>query len=97
MKKILNFLRENILWVIFVAVFITLFLIKLFVPNIESISLLNKIITFPFMLIGGAVIFVGAYKVSKYICDFFKCEHEFQAGFILLIVVASLVVAVPML
>ena len=97
MKKILNFLRENILWVIFVAIFTTLFLIKHLVPDIESISWLNKIITFPFVFVAGAVIIFGGFEVFKYIVGFFECENEYQAIPIVLIIVCSLVIALPML
>ena len=97
MKKILKFLREKILWLIFTALFTAFFLMKILVPDIESISWLNNIITFPFILIAGAVIIIGGFEVFKYIAGFFECENEYQVVPIVLIIVCSLIIAFKML
>ena len=94
MKK---FLKENFWWLIFTALFTVLFLIKLLVHDIDSLSWLNYIVTFPFILIAGIVILVGGFKVAQYLFDLFECEYEFQAGSIVMVVVASLVIALQML
>lgn len=92
-----NFFKENFWWFMFTALFAVLFLIKLLIPDIESISWLNKIITFPFILIAGIVILVGGFKVSQYLFKFFECKYDFQAGTIVLIIASSLVITLQML
>lgn len=91
-----NFLKKNFWWLIFTALFAVLFLIKLLIPDIESISWLNKIITFPFILIAGIVILVGGFKVSQYLFELFECKYDFQAGTIVLIIASSLVITLQM-
>lgn len=88
-----KFLKENLWCLIFVSLFIVLYLLRLFIPDIESISWLNKIITSPFILVSLAVILVGFWKTSIYIVSFFKCKHSFMALFIFFIVFISIEIA----
>lgn len=97
MKKLLKFLHENILWLIFIILFTALFLINILVPNIESISWLNSIVKFPFILTAGLTLLVGIIKTLGYIVGFFECDNVYQASSILIVIVISLVIVFQIL
>jgi hypothetical protein len=88
MKK---FLKENWLWLILAIVTIALFVSTFYLPDTETGERIEKMLLFPFCIIGAFTIFIGIGTIIQYCCDKFV-KHTWQALLIFLILLLSTII-----